>query len=260
MRTVSATRYVTPLREGGSLPAVVECSDRRLYVVKFHGAGQGPRTLAAELIVGELARAFGLRVPELVLVELDAAFGRNEPDPEIRELLRASVGTNLGMAFLSGAVMYDPVSPPEVDEDVASKIVCLDAVTLNVDRSARNPNLLVVGGKLWLIDHGAALYFHHDWNSAERVLASRYPQVREHVLLPRATRVREALRNLTTVYHRAFLAGLFTRVPEAWLFPPGGPGPKEPLISYYNEQLTLRLAMAQVHWVEEWDRVRTSLV
>jgi hypothetical protein len=148
------------------LPAVVETDDGALMVVKFRGAGQGPRALVAEWIVGELARAAGLRVPAIARVELDGAFGRNEPDPEIRDLLRASAGPNLGLAYLPGAIAYDPIAPPEVDERTASAVVWLDAYVRNVDRSPRNPNLLLWDGGLWLIDHGAALYFHHAWDSA----------------------------------------------------------------------------------------------
>ena len=159
LRTVTATRYVTPLREGGSLPALVEADDDGLYVVKFRGAGQGPKALAAEIVAGELARALGLPVPELVLVELDAELARAEPDPEIQDLIRASAGLNLGVDFLPGALPYSPARPPA--PDLAAAVVWLDALVENVDRTPRNPNLLLWHGNLWLIDHGAALYVHH---------------------------------------------------------------------------------------------------
>jgi hypothetical protein len=189
---VLATRYVAPLREGGSLPALVEADDDGLYVLKFRGAGQGPKALIAELVVGELARAAGLPVPEIAFVELDPALGAAEPDPEIQDLLRASPGLNLGLDFLPGALAFDPAAAPVVDPDLAAAIVWLDALTTNVDRTARNPNLLVWHGRLWLIDHGAALYQHH----GARGLAGRahdpFPAIAEHVLLPYAGSVLEA--------------------------------------------------------------------
>jgi hypothetical protein len=259
MRTVQAIRYVTPLREGGSLPAVVECSDGRLVVVKFHGAGQGPRALAAEAIVGDLAAALGLDVPERVVVELDAAFGRNEPDPEIRDLLRASAGKNLGMAFLGGAVTYDPAAPPDVDALAASKVVLLDALTLNVDRTARNPNLLLAGGRLWLIDHGAALYFHHHWESARKVAGGSQIPIGDHVLLPRATRLRECMEGLPAVYRRAVADGLFSNVPDAWMMP-GRPGEAASLREAYDECLSARIDRAGTEWIGEWERAQREHV
>src|SRR5512145_1853399 len=172
VRRVAATRYVTPLREGGSLPALVEADDDGLYVLKFRGAGQGPKALVAEVVVGELARALGLSVPELALVELDATIGRAEPDPEIQDLLLASDGLNLGVDFLPGALPFSPAAGPEPEPDFAADVVWLDALATNVDRTARNPNLLWWHGRLWLIDHGAALYVHHrTWRLAEHAAA-----------------------------------------------------------------------------------------
>src|SRR5829696_5398312 len=161
LRSVAATRYVTPLREGGSLPGLVEAEDDGLYVLKFRGAGQGIKALVAEVIAGELARALGLRVPELVLVELDPLLGRAEPDPEIQDLLLASGGLNLGVDFLPGALSFDPAAEPDVDPELAASVVWLDALVTNPDRTAKNVNVLLWHGRLWLIDHGAALYFHH---------------------------------------------------------------------------------------------------
>src|SRR3954470_18073913 len=161
LRRIAATRYVTPLREGGSLPALVEASDDGLYVLKFRGAGQGPRALVAEVVAGELLRALGFAVPELTLVELDAALGAAEPDPEIQDLLRASAGLNLGVDFLPGALPFGPAAGPAPEPEPAADIVWLDALVTNVDRTARNTNMLLWHGRLWLIDHGAALYFHH---------------------------------------------------------------------------------------------------
>src|SRR6202050_4105820 len=171
LRTIQATRYVTPLREGGSLPAIVEAEDDGLYVLKFRGAGQGPLALVAELIAGEIGRALGLKVPELVLVEVDSTLGRNEPDEEIRDLLRASVGLNLAMDYLPGSLMFDPAAGDRADAAFASRLVWFDAFVTNVDRTARNPNLLCWHKKLFPIDHGAALYFHHNWQNLEAAAA-----------------------------------------------------------------------------------------
>src|SRR5713226_7473697 len=189
MKTVKVSRYITPLREGGSLPAIVEADDRELYVLKFRGAGQGSKALIAELIAGELARAVGLRVPELVRADLDPVLGLNERDPEIRDLINASAGPNLGLAYLAGAIAFDPIAPPEIEPLLASQIVWLDALVLNVDRTARNPNLLIWNSELWLIDHGAALYFHHNWRDADARVRSPFPQIKEHVLLPLASQL-----------------------------------------------------------------------
>ena len=186
LRTVNVTRYVTPLREGGSLPAIVEADDDFLYVLKFRGAGQGAKALIAELIAGEIARALGLRVPELVFATLEEAFGRTEPDEEIQDLLRASEGLNLGLHYLSGAITFDPLVTT-VDARLASQIVWLDCFVTNVDRTARNTNMLIWHKELWLIDHGAALYFHHSDQPWEEQAARPFAPVKDHVLLPRAT-------------------------------------------------------------------------
>ena len=166
LRTVNVTRYITPLREGGSLPAIAEADDGFTYVLKFRGAGQGLKALIAELIGGEIARTLGLRMPEIVFANLDEAFGRTEPDEEIQDLLKASVGQNLALHYLSGAITYDPVVT-KPDAKLASQIVWLDCLLTNVDRTARNTNMLMWRNELWLIDHGAALYFHHSWNNWE---------------------------------------------------------------------------------------------
>ena len=215
LRTVAATRYVTPLREGGSLPALVEASDDGLYVLKFRGAGQGPKALVAEVVAGELARALGFRVPELVLLELDPAIGRAEPDPEIQDLLLASAGTNLGVDFLPEALPFNPAAEPEVDPQLAAGIVWLDALVTNVDRTARNPNLLWWHRRLWLIDHGASLYWHHAEGAPDP--ASRFPAIREHVLLPYAASIGEADERLAPEVAPALLAGLAAAVPAVWL-------------------------------------------
>src|SRR5688500_11457915 len=184
IRTVNVTRYVTPLREGGSLPAIVEADDQFLYVLKFRGAGQGSRALIAELIGGEIARSLGLKVPEIVFAHLDSAFGRIEGDEEIQDLLKASTGLNLGLHYLSGAITFDPLATP-VDAILASKILWLDALLLNVDRTSRNTNMLWWHKELWLIDHGASLYFHHSWNDWENPQRS-FPNIKDHVMLLKA--------------------------------------------------------------------------
>src|SRR5579859_2816669 len=188
LRQVAVTRYVTPLREGGSLPAIAEADDGFLYVLKFRGAGQGVKSLIAELIGGEIARALGLRIPEIVFAQLDAAFGRSEADEEIQDLLKASVGLNLGLHYLQGSITFDPVVN-RVDETMASQIVWLDCLLTNVDRTARNTNMLVWNKELWLIDHGAALYFHHSWDNWQQQAQSPFTQIKDHVLLPRATQL-----------------------------------------------------------------------
>src|SRR6201996_7974936 len=191
LRTVNVTRYVTPLREGGSLPAIAEADDGFLYVLKFRGAGQGVKSLIAELIGGELARTLGLKVPEIVFAQLDTAFGRSEPDEEIQDLLKASVGLNLGLHYLSGSITFDPVVN-KVGDLLASQIVWLDALLTNVDRTARNTNMLVWNKELWLIDHGASLFFHHSWGSNVKEQAMRpFVQIKDHVLLPWASKLQE---------------------------------------------------------------------
>src|SRR5512143_519471 len=186
VRTVTATRYVTPLREGGSLPAIVEADDDGMYVLKFRGAGQGPKALIAELVGGEIGRALGLPVPEIVFIELDPELARTEPDPEIQALIRASAGLNLALDYLPGAVMFDPIAE-QLDADLASSIVWLDGFVTNVDRTARNTNLLMWHRRLWLIDHGAALYFHHTATSSLERSRDPFPMIKDHVLLPRAS-------------------------------------------------------------------------
>lgn len=218
IRTVKATRYVTPLREGGSLPAIVEADDDGLYVVKFRGAGQGPRALIAELMAGEIGRTLGLPVPEIVFVELDAALGRNEPDSEIKALLDNSIGLNLGLDFLPGAIAYDPADRrpgAQPDAALASRIVWFDAYVSNVDRTARNTNMLLWHKRLYLIDHGAALFFHHSWRDPDPRAPA--PKIAEHVLAPLATQLAVADRDLAARIDDAMLTAIVAAVPGAWL-------------------------------------------
>jgi hypothetical protein len=217
LRTLNATRYVTPLREGGSLPAIVEADDEGMYVLKFRGAGQGPKVLIAELVAGELARAAGLRVPEIVFMQLEAVLARTEPDPEIQELIRASGGLNLALDYLPGSVMFDPVvTQPPASE--ASAIVWFDAFVSNVDRTARNTNMLMWHNQLWLIDHGAALYFHHSWSDDYLARSKdRFALIRDHVLLRYATQLREAAEAMTARLSPALIRDVVAQIPDAWL-------------------------------------------
>ena len=217
LRTVQATRYVVPLREGGSLPAIVEADDLGLYVVKFRGAGQGILALIAELLAGEIGRALGLRVPEIVLVEIDPALGRNEPDYEIRQLLKASPGMNLGLDYLPGSTTFDPAARDTAPADEASTIVWFDAFTQNIDRTPRNANLLVWHRKLYPIDHGAALFFHHDWATREKKIAAPFKEIEQHILLPWAKEIPAAARAAHERLGEDVLRGIVDLIPESWL-------------------------------------------
>ncbi|MDB5242707.1 MAG: aminotransferase class [Spirosoma sp.] len=216
LRTVSVTRYVTPLREGGSLPAIVEADDDFLYVLKFRGAGQGAKALIAELIAGELARMLGLRVPELVFAQLDAAFGRSEPDEEIQDLLRASEGLNLGLHYLSGAITFDSLITA-VDARLASEIVWLDCLITNVDRTARNTNMLIWYKQLWLIDHGAALYFHHSGQPWEEQARRPFAAIKDHVLLSRAIELEAVDADFRQLLTPDRIQSIVRLIPDEWL-------------------------------------------
>jgi hypothetical protein len=217
--TYTATRYVVPLREGGSLPAVLDTEDGGLYVAKFRGAGQGARALIAELVVGLLAQRADLPVPDLALLNLDAAFGRTERDPEIQDILKGSRGLNVGMCYLDGAFNFDPVAVADfVSPEMATQIVWLDAFTTNIDRTPRNPNLMLWDRRLWLIDHGAALYFHHNWEGLDEArIHTPFPQIKDHVLLPLAGDLSEADAALTAVFDDEVLHDVLALVPEALL-------------------------------------------
>lgn len=249
--TVSATRYVAPLREGGSLPGIVEADDLGTYVCKFRGAGQGLRVLVAEVIVGELARRLGIRTPELVGVWLDAAIGKYEADEEVQDLLAASVGLNLGVDFLPGSFGFDSGCSP--DPQAAARVVWLDALTANVDRSWRNPNLLVWHQELWAIDHGACLYFHHSWSggigSPERFARQRYDAT-EHVLAAYLPGVPEADAALAPLVTRGLLREVVEQVPEEWLEVPPGADGVEAVRESYVEFLLARVS-GERSWLPE---------
>jgi len=216
MRTVNAARYVTPLREGGSLPAIIEADDDGMYVLKFRGAGQGIKALIAELIAGELARAAGFAVPELVFVSVDPEIAKTEPDPEIQDLIRASGGLNLGLDYLPGSVMFNPVAD-QLEGDLASRIVWFDAFVTNVDRTSRNANMLMWHRKLWLIDHGAALYFHHSWTDMDQRSKDPFSLIKEHILLQFANSIDAADREMTALITEEVINGVVDLVPDDWL-------------------------------------------
>lgn len=216
IRSVKVTRYVSPLREGGSLPAIAEADDGFLYVVKFRGAGQGAKALIADFIGSEIARKLGLKVPELVFADLAEGFGRTEPDEEIQDLLKASRGLNLGVHFLSGATTFDP-AVVEVDPLLASKIVVFDALFMNIDRTIKNTNLLWWHNELWLIDHGAGIYFHHNWPSLETSAQSAFAMIKDHVLLPLAAEIPVAKQCVIEQLKEPFFKELLDQIPEEWL-------------------------------------------
>ncbi len=260
-----AAVYLAPLREGGSLPAVVETVDGAAWVVKFRGAGQGPRALIAEILVAELAEAVGLPVPDRALILLDEPFGQGEGDPEIQDILTASRGVNVGLRYLDGAFNLDPVAVPEsVDATFASTLVWLDALVTNPDRSARNPNLMFWEGRTWLIDHGAALYFHHDWArvTPERLRAPFTP-IRDHILLGRAGDVEEADPGLAARITDEVLDRAVARIPDELLTDPlvaeGAPPDPEGERSRYRSALSTRLAEPRAFAVEAESLRRTAL-
>ena len=255
LRTIRVTRYVTPLREGGSLPAIVEADDDGLYVLKFRGAGQGPRALIAELISGELARAAGLPVPELVLAELEEELARTEPDPEIHALIRDSAGLNLAVDYLPGSVTFDP-AVHQLEADLASRIVWLDACVSNVDRTPRNTNMLLWHRRLWLIDHGATLYFHHtaDWQSLTSRAREPFTLIDNHVLLPLASMLEEVDADMAAALTPELIAGVVGLVPDSWLEERTTAGAAV-LRAAYTRYLVERLAPPRA-FAEEAARVR----
>lgn len=249
MRTVSATRYVTPLREGGSLPAIVEADDEGMYVMKFRGAGQGPKMLIAELVAGEIGRALGLPVPEIVLAHLDPELARTEADPEIQHLLQASSGLNLALDYLPGSLNYDPAADLP-DARLASAIVWFDALVTNVDRTARNTNMLMWHRRLHLIDHGAALYFHHDWDSAAKAATDPFTRVKDHVLLPQASEIVDVDPELAARLTPHVVATILAQVPDAWLVDGSPFANAEEHRRAYVDYFAKRLAHRE-HFVQE---------
>jgi hypothetical protein len=255
LRTVIATRYVTPLREGGSLPAIIEADDDGMYVLKFRGAGQGPKALIAELVAGEIARAAGLPVPEIVFVELDADLARTEPDPEIQALIRASAGLNLALDYLPGAVTFDPIAE-KPDSELASSIVWFDAYVSNVDRTPRNPNILVWHRRLWLIDHGAALYFHHAWNNPLERCHDPFPHFKDHVLLLQAGSLQEIHPKMLGRITPTVIEGVVELIPDSWLVNDISLSGLQQQRKVYTEYLVRRLEPPQ-SFLEEAIRARS---
>ncbi len=255
LRTVNVTRYITPLREGGSLPAIAEADDEFLYVLKFRGAGQGTKALIAELLGCEIARALGMRVPELVFANLAEGFGRMERDEEIQDLLKFSVGLNLGIHYLSGAISYDP-TVNTVDASTASMIVWLDSMLMNVDRTAKNTNMLMWNRQLWLIDHGASLYFHHghlDWNEQA---TKPFTLIKDHVLLRQASQLDEANAKAQSILTPEMIRDLVSEIPDTWLIE--GVSPDEQR-ARYAQYFSTRLANAAV-FINEANHARESLI
>ena len=257
MRAVRATRYVTAFREGGSLPGLVEADDDGLYVVKFRGAGQGPRALVAEWLAGEIGRALGLLVPEIVEVELAREIAESEPHEEIHDLLVASVGRNLGLDFLPGSLAFNPATAPPIDPAWAADVVWFDALVTNPDRSARNPNLLVWHGRTWLIDHGAALYVHHAWRDPDEHARRPFERIADHVLLPFAGSIADADARLAPLVTEALLGDLVAALPDDWLAPDPLIGDAAAQRRAYVAYLLRRLAPPRP-FVGEADRVRAA--
>jgi len=257
IRTIRVTRYVSPLREGGSLPALVEADDDGMYVVKFREAGQGPKSLIAELVCGELARALGLRVPEVVFADVHPDLARTEPDPEISALIRRSAGLNLALDYLPGSIMFDPIVV-KPDADLASRIVWFDAFVSNVDRTPRNPNMLMWHRQLWLIDHGAALYFQHasGWETDANRPRDAFALIKNHILRHRATRLETIDAAMAGALAGPLVAEIVALIPDGWLTPDAAdPVAAATSRTAYRDYLEQRL-QAPRPFIEEAVRVR----
>ncbi len=258
LRLVNVTRYVMPLREGGSLPALAEADDGFNYVLKFKGAGQREKALIAELIGGELARRLGFKVPELVFANLDEAFGRSEGDEEIQDLLKSSQGLNLALHFLSKAMTFDP-GASTVDEYLASQIVWFDSWITNVDRTFRNTNLLIWNKELWLIDHGAAFLFHHSWDNWEKHALSPFAVIKDHVLLPRATHLTKVDEEMRALITPSLITEVVDMLPEEWILASRDTETAQEARQVYVDFLRLRLENSHVFLTEAND-ARKALI
>ncbi|MDW5289254.1 HipA family kinase [Formosa sp. PL04] len=255
LRHVHVTRYITPLREGGSLPALAEADDDFKYVLKFKGAGHGTKALIAELIGGQIAKALHLQLPELVFAHLDEAFGRTEADEEIQDLLQGSQGLNLALHFLSGAITFDP-AVTTIDDTLASQIVWLDAFITNVDRTFKNTNMLIWHKELWLIDHGACLYFHHSWNNWEQAAKSPFKLIKDHVLLPQASKTKEIDTKFKALLTPEILKNIVATIPDEWLQWEGLEESPDDIRDVYFNFLNTRLAHSEI-FVNEIEHART---
>lgn len=258
LRTVNVIRYITPLREGGSLPALTEADDEFKYVLKFRGAGHGVKALIAEFLGGQIARFLGLAVPELVFAELDEAFGRTEADEEIQDLLKFSQGLNLGLHYLSGAITYDAAAN-DCDALLASKIVWLDAFITNVDRTFKNTNLLIWKKELWLIDHGASFYFHHSWTNWEKTALTPFTLIKDHVLLPKASKLEEVNQDFTIQLNDSILKEIVNQIPEDWLQWDDQAITPEEIKTVYFQFLSMRLQNAEIFLKQAQDARKTLI-
>jgi hypothetical protein len=256
IRTVNITRYVTPLREGGSLPAIVEADDGFLYVLKFRGAGQGVKALIAELIGGEIARILGLRLPEIVFANLDDSFCKTEPDEEIQDLLRASTGLNLGLHYLSSSITFDPIVT-KVAPKLASQIVWIDCLLTNVDRTPRNTNMLIWHKELWLIDFGASLYFHHNWENWEEQAKRPFMQIKDHVLLPQATELDLVNEEFCKILSKEKIDEIVALIPDEWLEENGESASEKREV--YAKFLAKRVEIADI-LIKEAQNARQSII
>jgi len=258
LRTVNVTRYIQPLREGGSLPALAEADDDFKYVLKFIGNGHGAKALIAELIGGEIARALGLKIPELVFANLDEAFGRTEGDEEIQDLLKASRGLNLALHFLSGAITFDPVVTT-IDAKLASQIVWLDAYINNIDRTFKNTNMLLWNKQLWLIDHGASLYFHHTWINWERHAIGGFSLIKDHVLLPQAALLKETDAEFRQLLTADKIMQIVAMIPEEWLHWQDNELTPAAIRNVYQQFLITRLNNSEI-FIKEAANARELLI
>jgi len=258
IRTVNVTRYVTALREGGSMPAIAEADDQFLYVIKFRGAGQGVKTLIAELVGGEIARALGLKIPEIVFAILDEAFGRTEPDEEIQDLLKASTGLNLGLHYLSGSITFDP-AVTIVAATLASQIIWLDCLLMNVDRTCRNTNMLLWHKELWLIDHGASLYFHHSWQNWKEQAKRPFTHVKDHVLLSYASELDIVDAAFCSLLNNEKIRKIVGLIPSEWLVNETAFASVDDHREAYVQFLETRIANSAI-FVKEAQHARKSLI
>ncbi|MEJ7559713.1 MAG: HipA family kinase [Pedobacter sp.] len=258
LRTVNVIRYVTPLREGGSMPAIAEADDEFLYVVKFRGAGQGTKALVAEIIGGEIARQLGFKVPELVYVHLDEAFGRTEPDEEIQDLLKASIGLNLGLHYLSGSITYDP-AVVKIEPKLASQIVWLDCLLTNMDRTPRNTNMLIWHKELWLIDHGACLYFHHAMGNWKEQAVKPFALIKDHVLLPQASLLEEVNTEFKAILTDEVIDKVVALIPDDFLQHQGAAETAEEMREIYAQFLKLRITNSET-FINEANNARATFI
>jgi hypothetical protein len=258
LRTINVTRYSTPLREGGSLPAIIEADDDGLYVLKFRGAAQGIKALIAELISGEIGRALGFSVPEIVLANLDIDLSKTEPDPEIQALLKASSGLNIALDFLPGSITFDPLVNT-ISSKLASQIVWFDSYVMNIDRTPKNPNLLMWHKNLWLIDHGASLYFHHKWESWQTAINIPFIQVSDHIMLPNASELLEVNEEFKKILSEELLSYIISLIPEGWLLTEFHNNSVDEIRNVYFVFLKQRLESSMI-FVQEALHARQKLV